>query len=67
MLVPIIAGIYFIVWPITAFSTMIVVGNMHNDWWSFIPPMGYGAALAISAIPVLITVVATFLKQTSSS
>jgi len=33
-----------------AWMYMILVGIMHHDWWSRIPPMGFHTALVLSAI-----------------
>lgn len=35
-------------WGLTAWSVMVAVGVAHNDWWSFIPPMGFRTAMLIT-------------------
>jgi hypothetical protein len=39
-----------------SWSLMLIVGIMHNDWWSFIPPMGYETAFLIVLVPFLVSV-----------
>ena len=40
-------------WLFASWNFMLVVGVMHNDWWSFIPPVGIGAALTIAGFGTL--------------
>jgi hypothetical protein len=39
-----------------SWSLMLVVGILHNDYWSFIPPMGYETAFLVVLVPFLISV-----------
>lgn len=41
------------VWLLASWDFMLVVGVMHIDWWSFIPPVGIRAALTISGLGTL--------------
>lgn len=41
---------YLILVAIDAWFFMLAIGIMHNDWWNFIPPMGFGTAFAISLV-----------------
>jgi hypothetical protein len=62
MLYLIFLAVYLAGWAIAAFSAMITVGILHN-WWSFIPPMGFGTAFALVALPLLISVVSALVKD----
>ena len=39
-----------------AWAFMLMIGNIHH-WWPFVPPVGYDTAVAILAVPSLITFV----------
>jgi hypothetical protein len=39
-----------------SWALMLTVGILHNDWWSFIPPMGYQTAFLVVLVPFLISV-----------
>lgn len=41
----------------SSWGLMLVVGIMHNDWWAFIPPMGFKTAFLIVLVPTVISIV----------
>lgn len=57
--------LFFGSWLLSAWSAMIIVGILHSDWWSLLPTMGYGTAMAVTFLPVLFTFINTILKELS--
>jgi hypothetical protein len=51
-----IIGIAMVIWLLSAWSLMLVVGNIHA-WWSHIPSMSYGSAMGITLPTVAFAVI----------
>ncbi len=49
-------------WITSAWGIMLVVGILHNDYWNFIPPMGFNTAFTIVGVTLLIAVVTTIIS-----
>ncbi len=54
-----------VAWAIAAWSAMIAVGVLHNDWWTFIPPMGFATAMKFVAPAFFIALFSKVVSQMS--
>ncbi len=52
-------------WAIAAWSVMLAVGILHNDWWAFIPPMGFATAMKFIAPAFFITLFSKVVSEMS--
>jgi hypothetical protein len=50
-------------WVTSAWTLMVTTGIAHRDWWHLMPPMGAGAAFALTAIPLAVVIVATLTHE----
>lgn len=50
-------------WAIGAWSVMLAIGIMHNDWWAFIPPMGFATAMKVIAPAFFIALASRFFAE----
>jgi hypothetical protein len=59
------AGLFMLIMAvfINAWSMMLLVGVIHNDWISALPTLGYGTAVKLWTIIIVFTFVVMFMRQ----
>ena len=50
-------------WVTSSWTLMITTGIAHHDWWHLMPPMGAGAAFALTAVPLAVTIAGTLIHE----
>jgi hypothetical protein len=50
-------------WVTSSWTLMITTGIAHDDWWHLMPPMGAGAAFALTAAPLAVTIAVTLVHE----
>lgn len=46
-----------------AWSLMITAGIAHRDWWPLVPVMGFGTAIALTAVPMTVIILASLVIE----
>ncbi len=47
---------------VTSWALMLMIGVLHNDYWSTIPPMGFATAALVVGIPFIFAAMLLFLN-----
>jgi hypothetical protein len=63
MILFIFIGVFAGFWSASAWGLMLTISVIHNQWWDFIPTMGFGTALAISFFPLLFSTLFSIIGQ----
>ena len=58
-----LVGYALVTWLFLSYALMLLVGAVHGYWWHFIPTMGYGAAVVISFITLIIGIVVGLITE----